>query len=203
MRTRGTPGVADRADQVSLSHALAADNTDPAQMPVQGLEVIPVIHHDHVSIAVVVPASIHYNAGIGRVDTFAVVAGNVDTPVIGVGSIVKPGKKMVVGRPDKGTKPDRAAADRITGTRAQYPRRCRVFARHPQWGAPGNEFAASAWHHEPRPGLDIGVCKIANGSRVQMVGWIIDDVFRLYAIILRNTIQALPWLPFMISAIHG
>src|SRR5687768_8626399 len=105
MRASRTPGISDRANHISLTDTLSTAYVDRAQMRVQGLEVVAVVYHDHIPIPVIVPARIDDHACIGRIYGFPVITGNVDPPVVGVGTIVKPGKEMIVRRPDECAKP--------------------------------------------------------------------------------------------------
>src|SRR5918995_3021121 len=108
---------------------------------------------------------------------------------------------MIVGRPNECTKPNCAATDWLTSAISKHPGRGRVFTGHAERRAPNDILAASAWHHQPRPRLDVGVGKVTNGGGIQIVRWIIDNVFRFYTIISGYPVQSLTHLPFMIGAI--
>lgn len=90
VRTARTTSISDCADQVSLPNALTTSNADAVQMRVQRLKIISVVNHDHIAVAIIVPTRIDDNAGIRGIRTFAFIAGNVNAPVIGVGSVIEP-----------------------------------------------------------------------------------------------------------------
>src|SRR5215208_30409 len=110
---------------------------------------------------------------------------------------------MFISRPDKRTKPNGTTTNRVTGAWTQHAGRGRVLARHAQGRAPRDEFAMTTGNHQPRSGLDIGIGKVAYCSRIQIVGWIVDNIFWLHTVIGGNPAQAFALLPFMISSIDG
>ena len=85
VRSAGVTGTADRTDHVTLAHTLAADYIDGAQVGIQRLEVVAVVHHDHVTVAVIIPAGVNDHACVGGINTLTFVAGNVDAPMVRTG----------------------------------------------------------------------------------------------------------------------
>ena len=85
MRSAGMAGGADGANHISLAYALATAHVDRAQVGIQRLEVIAVIHHNHIAITVVIPPGVDDHTCICGVDCFPFISGDVDTPVVRAG----------------------------------------------------------------------------------------------------------------------
>src|SRR6266498_4818231 len=107
-------GRTNRTDHIALSHALTALYIERAHVSIQRLEIISMINHDHISITVIVPTRIYDHAGIGRVHRFPFVTCNINAIEIGAGSVIKPGKIVLIRRPNERTVSDRTTADRVT-----------------------------------------------------------------------------------------
>src|ERR1044071_6369211 len=159
----------DRADQISLSHALTAANAYPTQMTVQRLEVIAMIDHDHIAITIVVPARVNNHTGVGGVHRFAFIACYVNSPVIGIWCVIEPRQIMFIGRPDKSPKPNSTAADRVTGAWTKHTCRGWILACHTKRRAPRDELTMTARYHQPCSGRNIGVRKVTDCGRIQFV----------------------------------
>src|ERR1041384_3436548 len=116
MWTAGMSSGSDRADYIALSHALSAAYIDGAQVAVQRLEVITMIDHDHVAVAIIIPAGINNDSSICRVYGFTLIAGNINAPVVCVRCIVESRQVVLIGWPNKRAESNCTAADRITRT---------------------------------------------------------------------------------------
>src|SRR5450759_735951 len=101
------PGAADGADDRALVNALSTDQSDAIQMPIERLPAVAMIDHDHVAIAIFVPACVNDHTRIHGVDRLASIARDVDTAVVRIGRIIITRKKMVIGGPDERAKPNR------------------------------------------------------------------------------------------------
>src|SRR6266508_5834198 len=136
------------------------------------------IYHDHIAISIIIPACIHNYTGVRCIHSFPFVACNIDAPVIGTRSVIKPGEVMFVSGPDKSAIANGASADRVTGTRTKHPRRGRILTCYTEWRAPRDKFAPAAGNDQPCSWFNIWICKIANRSWIQIVSWVVKDVLR-------------------------
>src|SRR3990172_5018925 len=129
MGARGAARRTDRPDALSLPNALSASAVERAQVGVQRLKSIAVVDHDHVTIAIIVPAGVNDHTCIRSIHSFSLAACKIDSPVIGFFIVIESREKMLVGRVDIGSVSNRAPGNRIAGARTKYSRRGGIFAR--------------------------------------------------------------------------